>query len=206
MIQADTPGFVVWVTGLPASGKSTLAAAVVHHLGDLGVRPAVLESDELRRVLTPKPNYSENERDAFYAAVVYIASLLSRHGVPVIIDATGNRRAYRQQAREQMRRFLEVFVDCPLGVCVARDPKGIYAHAGMSPGGNVPGMQAAYEPPTNPDVVLRGEDAETLGDSARRVVHALAERGWLDAPAVEPRRPLSNTQRGEVHASDGPAA
>src|SRR5512132_3605991 len=98
MTQPDSSGFVVWITGLPASGKSTLAAAVVHHLDDLGIRPVVLESDELRRVLTPKPTYAEQERDAFYAAVVYSAGLLSSHGVPVIIDATGNRRAYRERA------------------------------------------------------------------------------------------------------------
>jgi len=121
--------FAVWITGLPASGKSTLAAAVKAHLAARGVDVVVLESDALRKVFTPDPRYDEKERDAFYRQMVYVGALLASHGVPVIFDATANRRAYREMARQQIPRFLEVYVDSRLETCVARDPKGIYRSA-----------------------------------------------------------------------------
>lgn len=82
--------------------------------------------DELRKVLTPHPRYHENERETFYRQMVYIGSLLTRHSVPVIFDATANRRTYRAGARQQIPKFLQVFADCPFEVCLARDPKRIY--------------------------------------------------------------------------------
>jgi adenylylsulfate kinase len=172
------PGFAVWITGLPASGKSTLAAALVHALAARGVTVAVLESDSLRRILTPRPDYSEEERDVFYGAMAYIGRLLTEHGVPVIFDATANRRKYRDRARHEIPRFVEVYVDCPLDVCTARDPKGVYRKAREGAAETVPGMQAAYEPPEHPEVVTRG-DREAPEVAARRVVAALMEKGYL---------------------------
>lgn len=171
-------GFAVWITGLPASGKSTIAAALVRELSSRGVSVAVLESDALRRVLTPRPTYTEEERDVFYGAMAYIGQLLTDHGVPVIFDATGNRRAYRDRARQQIVRFAEVYVDCPVDVCAARDPKGIYREAREGTATTVPGMQAAYELPEKPEVVVRG-DREAPEEAARRVVETLVKKGYL---------------------------
>lgn len=170
--------FAVWVTGLPASGKSTLVAALKTQLADRGIDAAVLESDMLRRILTVQPHYDEQERKAFYSQMVYIGTLLAQHGVPVIFDATANRRAYRAQARSQIPRFLEVYVKSPLEICIARDPKGIYRKAREGAAESVPGLQSAYEPPENPDVVVDGsrELAET---AAQRVVLKLTEKGYL---------------------------
>ena len=143
-------GFAVWITGLPASGKSTVAAALRKELASRGVNAAVLESDELRKVLTPTPRYDDAERDFFYRALAWLGLLLTRHGVSVIIDATANRRAYRDRARREIRRFLEVFVDSPLSVCIARDPKGIYRGGSEGRLTGVPGLTAEYEPPRSP--------------------------------------------------------
>ena len=170
--------FAVWITGLPASGKSSVAKALTQMLADRGLDAAVLESDALRRIFTPDPRYSEEERDVFYGAMVHIGWLLTTHGIPVIFDATANRRAYRDRAREQIARFIEVYVDCPLEVCMARDPKGIYRTAREGTSATVPGMQAAYEAPEHPDVVVRG-DREAPEEGARRVVAALLEKGYL---------------------------
>src|SRR5262249_56632786 len=74
-------------------------------------------------VLTPHPTYRELERATFYRSMSFIGVLLVAHGVPVIFDATGNRRAYRAAARAAIERFIEVYVDCPLEICVTRDPK-----------------------------------------------------------------------------------
>lgn len=168
----------MWITGLPASGKSTVAAAVVRELAARGVAVAVLESDALRRVFTPHPRYSDEERDVFYGAMVHVGRLLAEHGVPVIFDATGNRRAYRDRARRQIPRFVEVYVDCPLEVCMARDPKGIYRRAREGAATTVPGVQAVYEPPAHPEVLVRG-DGELPNLAARQIVATLVDKGYL---------------------------
>ena len=170
--------FAIWVTGLPASGKSTLVAALKTQLADRGIDVAVLESDVLRRILTVQPHYDEPEREAFYRQMVYIGTLLAQHGVPVIFDATANRRAYRDQARIQIPRFLEVYVNSPLEICIARDPKGIYRKARDGEAKSVPGLQSIYEPPENPDVVV-DESRELAETAARRVVLKLAEKGYV---------------------------
>ena len=97
--------FAIWVTGLPASGKSTLAAEVKARLLRRGIDVAVLESDVLRKIFTPHPKYDEAERDTFYRQMVYVGTLLTQHGVPVIIDGTANRRRYRDYGRQQIPRF-----------------------------------------------------------------------------------------------------
>ena len=171
-------GFAVWLTGPPSSGKSTLAAALSNQLAARRMNAAVLESDVLRRVLTPHPVYSEEERDAFYRAMACIGKLLVDHGVPVIFDATANRRAYRDRARRDIARFLEVYVDCPLNVCIARDPKGIYKRGQEGGTNSVPGLQAEYEPPEHPDLVIRA-DREGPEEAARRVIAELIARKYL---------------------------
>ncbi len=172
------PGFAVWITGLPASGKSTLAAALSRELSNRGIDVAVLESDALRRILTPHPCYSEEERDVLYGAMAYVGRLLTEHGVPVIYDATANRRIHRDRARQHIPQFVEVYVDCPLDVCIGRDPKGIYQKARQGEATTVPGIQSAYEPPENPEVIVRG-DQEAPEVAARRIVATLVEKGYL---------------------------
>jgi len=171
-------GFAVWITGLPASGKSTVTAALKKELAHRGVNVAVLESDALRKVLTPRPRYDEEERNVFYGALAHVGQLLTEHGVSVIFDATANRRAYRDRARHAIARFLEVFVDCPLVVCISRDPKGIYRRGREGSAAGVPGMDAVYEPPDSPDVKVRG-DAEDPASAARRIVDKLIETGYV---------------------------
>jgi adenylylsulfate kinase len=166
--------FGVWITGLPASGKSTIAVRLVAQLNARGVDVALLESDELRRIFTPSPRYAPEERDTFYRQMVYVGVLLTQHGVPVIFDATANRRVYREWARQQIPKFVEVYVECPLATCIARDPKGIYRLGREGEAQAVPGLQAAYEVPEAPEIVLQG-DREEPGDAARRIITKLAE-------------------------------
>lgn len=174
-------GFAVWITGLPASGKSTLAAALARALEALGVDAAVLESDALRKIFTPNPRYDDEERDVFYASMVHVGAILTRHGVPVIFDATANRRAYRDRARNAIPRFVEVHVSCPLAVCIARDPKGIYGKGTRGEAARVPGLGSGYEPPLDPEVEVRG-DRDPPDEGARKVVDVLLGKGYLKAP------------------------
>ena len=115
--------------------------------------------------------------------------MLVVHGVPVIVDATANRRAYRDRARAAMPRFLEAHVRCPLAVCRARDPKGIYRRGAAGTAQNVPGVSAPYEPPLTPEVVVDGE-RDDPAVAARRIVSALEKKGFL------PRGPGDATETG----------
>jgi adenylylsulfate kinase len=170
--------FAVWITGLPASGKSSLASALKTQLAARGIDVAVLESDELRRTLTPDRGYDEKERDGFYHQLVYLGILLVSHGVPVIFDATANRRAWREEARRAISDFLEVYVDCPTEICEARDPKGIYRRAKSGEISSLPGLQMEYEPPETPEIAVRG-DRENPDSAARRVIGKLIEKGLI---------------------------
>jgi len=175
-------GFAIWLTGLPASGKSTLAATLAQELAKLGVAVQVLGSDELRKVLTPEPTYSRKERDWFYEVMVYIGRLLTENGVNVILAATGSKRRYRALARERIEKFVEVYVKCPLEVCLARDRKGIYAKALAGQATTVPGLQEPYEPPEAPEVVVE-TDKHSPHECAQKVIGRLRELSFLEPPA-----------------------
>lgn len=171
--------FAVWVTGIPASGKSTLTRALVRILRErFGLRPQVLESDALRREIVLRSVYHEEERVFFYGVMVHLGVLLVEAGIPVIFDATAHRRRYRERARWEIPRFLEVWVDCPLAVCMQRDPKGLYRRAQQGSIWHLPGLQDPYEPPEAPDVVVCTME-ESPEKGAEQVVARLVQKGWL---------------------------
>jgi adenylylsulfate kinase len=165
----------VWLTGLPGSGKSAIARELVALLHGRGVDTAVLESDVMRTQLTPYPRYDEADRAFFYASLVDIGVILANKGKPVVFDATANRRAYRDAARKRIARFAEVHVDTPLEICAARDPKGLYRKKETA---SLPGVQAAYEPPLAPELVVPGAEG-TPADGAEAIAAFLARRGWI---------------------------
>jgi adenylylsulfate kinase len=176
IVEHKNASFAVWITGLPASGKSTIVRALKNQLAERGVDVAVLESDVLRKMFGGDHPYEECARDAFYRQMVFIGSLLYEHGVPVVFDATANRRAYRDRARRQFDRFLEVYLDVPMETCMARDPKGIYRSAKTGEAKNVPGLQDPYESPQSPDLIVHRGDPQA---DARRIVEKLVEKGYL---------------------------
>lgn len=167
-------GFVVWFTGLPASGKTTLANIMKEQLAEQGVRAVVLDSDSLRLVLTPEPAYDEAEREWFYNVIAYLASFLVQDGINVLIAATAHRRRYRERARVGVRerngRFAEVYVQCSLEACKRRDPKGIYALAASGEAKSVPGVGTDYEWPIEPEAAV--DTTDSLPEEAARIVIA----------------------------------
>jgi len=138
-------GTAVWLTGLSASGKNTLASLLAQEIGKLGLQVQVLDSDELHQVLTPQPDYSQQERKWFYNSIVYIARLLAFHGVIVVFAATAHRWALRQNARLKFLHFIEIYVKCPVKVCIQRDKKGLYQKAISGGITNLPVVQQLYE-------------------------------------------------------------
>jgi len=153
-------GVVVWLTGLPSSGKSTLARAAAERLRGVGSSVAVLDGDEVRAVLRPVPGYDDTARADFYASLAGLAALLAQQGLVVLVPATANRASFRAHARELAPRFLEVYVATPIEVCVRRDDKGLYARSAAGAIGAMPGVGASYEPPTHPDLVVDGSEAD----------------------------------------------
>ncbi|NWF87323.1 adenylyl-sulfate kinase [Candidatus Bathyarchaeota archaeon] len=156
-------GWCVWITGLPGSGKSVVSEALLRLLNKKGINAQLLASDALRRVLTPQPTYTLKERDIVYDTLVYIAKLLTQNHVNVVIDATGNLRRYRDNARKQIPDFIEAYLRCPLEVCMEREskrrktyqaPKQIYANAKKRKKSTVPGIGQPYELPLNPEITI----------------------------------------------------
>lgn len=175
-VEPKTEAFAVWITGLPAAGKSTVAGALERQLAERGIDVAVLESDVLRKVFASDKAYTPEGRDTFYKQMLFVGSLLLQHGVSVIFDATANRRAYRDRARQELARFVEVYLDVPLETCMARDPKGLYRSGNAGEANHVPGLQDPYEAPESPDVVIHGDDPEA---DARRIIEKLADKQYL---------------------------
>lgn len=172
-----TTGVVVWLTGLPASGKSTLARLVQAALAPRAA--VVLDSDELRDVIGAH-GYATAERDAFYQSLGALAALLARQGLVVLVAATAPRVAHRARARALAPAWLEVHVTTPLATCEARDGKGLYARARGDEAISLPGVGAPYEPPVAPDVVAEdGRDPRAIALIVRRV----GEIGTPDAEA-----------------------
>ncbi|HXJ79521.1 MAG TPA: adenylyl-sulfate kinase [Candidatus Methylomirabilis sp.] len=178
--------WAIWITGLPGSGKSVLARAAAARLNAEGEPVRVLELDAVRKVLTPRPTYSDLERDQVYRALVCMAVILTEVGVPVIIDATAHRRRWRDLARTAIPRFAEVQLTCPLEVCQERErsrpvgqaPPDIYAHAGQ-PGATVPGVDVPYEEALDPELTIDTSTTEVAEAGLR--ITALAR-------ALQPRR------------------
>jgi len=153
----------VWITGLSGSGKSVISHALLDLLRQKGIQAQLLSSDALRKILTPKPAYSLEERNIVYDTLVYIAKLLTQNNVNVIIDATGNLRRYRENARKQIPNYIEVYLDCPLNVCVQREtkrrntyqaPEQIYRQAQEGKTLTVPGIGQPYQVPLNPEITI----------------------------------------------------
>jgi adenylylsulfate kinase len=167
--------FAIWITGLPASGKSTIVAALKPQLEALGLVVEVLESDEVRRVITPTPTYSEAERDLFYRALAFTGQKLVAHGVTVVFDATASRRLYRDFARSVIPRFIEVSVECPLRTCMERDRKGTYRKGQLGESLTVPGLQSPYEASIHPDLRINST-ITPAGDAARQICDLVKAR------------------------------
>jgi len=173
--MASKPGFVVWITGIPSSGKTSTAQALVRRLSQEKIRVEVLESDALRRRLTPSPRYTPDERALFYHTIVVLAETLARNGVNVVIDATANRRHFRDEARHRIPNFSEVYVKCPLEIAAKRDSKGLYKKAKEGTISTLPGLQEEYEPPLNPEVTIES-DRMTPEESADLILELIGDR------------------------------
>ncbi|MBP1748219.1 MAG: adenylylsulfate kinase [Deltaproteobacteria bacterium] len=189
---AAKSGFAVWFTGLPASGKTSIAEKMCQILSEQGVTIVLLDSDELRRVLTPHPRYTDEERDWFYSVMIYLAEHLTESGVNVAISATAPRRFYRATARLHIEKFAEVYVDCPEALCRARDPKGLWKKAASGEIRTLPGFGIPYEKPSLPEIHIETANTD-ISSGVFRVIKGLKGLGFLD----------KRFGKGKARSSDG---
>ena len=171
-------GFTVWLTGLSGAGKSTIADDLVRHLRDAGARVEVLDGDVVRTNLSKGLGFSREDRDTNIRRIGFVAELLSRNGVIVLVAAISPYREVRDEVRARIGRFLEVYVRCPIDVLAERDVKGLYKRAIAGEIDHFTGVSDPYEEPESPEVVV-DSSAEGVEISVARVLAAIDATGWL---------------------------
>jgi adenylyl-sulfate kinase len=165
-------GLALWLTGLSGAGKSTIAEGVAAELRRRGRRVEVLDGDAIRENLSRGLGFSREDRDTNIRRIGFVAELLARNGVVVIVAAISPYRAARDQVRDRIGRFVEVHVHCPLEELVRRDVKGLYRRALAGEIANFTGVSDPYEEPVQPEVVV-DTSVESVDGSVHRVLAVL---------------------------------
>lgn len=178
-------GFTVWFTGLPCSGKSTLAHALKRRLGAVDLPVEILDGDEVRTRLTKGLGFSKADRDENIRRIAYVAKLLTRARAVAIVAAVSPYREIREEARAEIGHFVEIYVECPVEECIRRDVKGMYAKAINGEIANFTGVSDPYEAPLRPEVTVR-TGAEEVGESLAKILCRLGQLGYVPHHLVEP--------------------
>lgn len=175
-----TTGATIWLTGLPSAGKTTIAHELAGKLGEDGHRVEVLDGDEIREFLSAGLGFSREDRHTNVQRIGFVAELLARNGVkvlvPVIAPFADSREAVRKRHQTGGTPYLEVHVATPVEVCSVRDVKGLYAKQAAGEISGLTGVDDPYEAPESPDLRIESQD-QTVQESAAAVRALLIERG-----------------------------
>lgn len=172
-------GVTVWFTGLSGAGKSTISRAVEQELRSRNCLVEILDGDIVRQNLTKGLGFSKEDRDENIRRIGFVAHLLTRNGVIVLVSAISPYSEIRQQVRERIGDFIEVYVNAPLEVCEQRDVKGLYKKARAGQIKQFTGIDDPYEAPLKPDVECR-TDLESESESVAKVLNTLATYGYIE--------------------------
>jgi len=165
-------GFTVWLTGMSGAGKSTASHLLAERLRALGAKVEVLDGDVVRTHLSKGLGYSKEDRDENVRRIGFVCGLLARNGVVAIAAAISPYRNAREDVRALVANFVEVYVECPIGVLVERDAKGLYKQALAGEIEHFTGISDPYEPPLSPEVTLHTAE-ETPEESVEKILEAL---------------------------------
>ncbi|HEY9650351.1 MAG TPA: adenylyl-sulfate kinase [Coleofasciculaceae cyanobacterium] len=171
-------GVTIWFTGLSGAGKTTICGAVAQALQSQGYQLEVLDGDVVRTNLTKGLGFSKADRDENIRRIGFVSHLLTRNGVIVLVSAISPYREMREEVRQRIGNFVEVYVNAPLDVCEQRDVKGLYKRARAGEIKHFTGIDDPYEPPLNPEVECR-TDQEDESESVAKVLNQLQELGYL---------------------------
>lgn len=175
-MEGKRKGFTIWLTGLSGSGKSTIAKLLAEKLQHRRVE--LLDGDEIRQNISKGLGYSKEDRDTNIRRIGYVAHVLSRNGIIVIVSAISPYKAIREENRRLIKDFIEVYVNCPIEICEKRDVKGLYkkARAGEIP--QFTGISDPYEPPDSPEVICYTAE-ESPEVCAEKIINKAKELGYL---------------------------
>jgi len=174
-------GVVLWFTGLPGSGKTTISRGVEEKLREDGVKVERLDGDWARRTVSIGAGFTRDERRRHLIRIAWIARLLSRNGITVLCSFVSPYRDVREEVRkiiEEEAEFYEIYVRCSLKEVMRRDPKGLYAKALRGEIKHMTGLDDPYEAPERPDLILDTE-REKLEQNVEKVLELLREDGWV---------------------------
>jgi adenylylsulfate kinase len=179
-MSKESRGFVVWFTGLSGAGKSTLAEALAPELRGLGKRVEVLDGDIVRTHFSRGLGFSREDRDANIARVAFVAHLLARNGIVVLVAAISPFREARDLARKTIGDFVEVHVCPPLEECIKRDVKGLYKKALAGEIAQFTGVNDPYEPPAAPEITI-DTSRSSIETALRQLTATLRDLGYIEA-------------------------
>ena len=192
-------GFTVWFTGLSGAGKTTLANIVQEQLLARGYKVETLDGDIIRTHLSKGLGFSRADRDTNILRIGFVAKLLTRNEVVVLASAISPYRATRDKVRTDIGSFVEVFVKCPLEVCIERDTKGLYKKALAGEIAQFTGVSDVYEHPLNPEIVVETAN-ETPSESAHKIMACLEELGYLvSGEFVQSNGAYNEEEEGRTH-------
>lgn len=172
-------GVTVWFTGLSGAGKTTISRAVEQKLRQSNYKLEILDGDIVRQNLTKGLGFSREDRDENIRRIGFVSNLLTRNGVIVLVSAISPYREIRDEVRERIGNFVEVYANASLAACEERDVKGLYKKARAGEIKNFTGISDPYEPPLDPEVVCN-TDQETVEESAQKVLDRLVTDGYID--------------------------
>lgn len=172
-------GFTVWFTGLPSSGKTTLACLLEKKIQDLGFNVEHLDGDEVRQKLTKDLGFSKADRNENIRRIAYVAKLVTRVGAVAITSAISPYQALREYARNEIGNFVEIHVHCPIEVCIKRDVKGLYKKALSGELTQFTGVSDPYEAPLTPEVVVNTSQ-QTQEECINVIIEKLQELGYVE--------------------------
>lgn len=173
-------GVTVWLTGLSGSGKTTISSFVAQKLKFLGYKVEVLDGDIIRHNLSSNLGFSRKDREENIRRIGFVAQLLTRNEVIVIVSAISPYCAIREEVRQRIGGdFIEVFINSPLEVCEKRDVKGLYKKSRAGLIQNLTGIDDPYEPPPTPDIECK-TDQENFVESSMKIIAKLNELNYID--------------------------
>jgi adenylyl-sulfate kinase len=178
----ESAGFTIWLTGLSGSGKSTVAALLERELRGRTLRVEVLDGDVVRTHLTKGLGFNREDRDENVRRVGWICELLARNDVVAIAAVISPYRAVRDEIRQRIGRFVEVYMEAPLDVLAGRDVKSLYRRARAGEIEQFTGVSDPYEPPLAPEVTCHSDGRETPEQSASKVMATLERLGLVPPP------------------------
>ncbi len=170
---------VIWLTGIPASGKTTLAEGLKNYYEKQGTPVEILDGDEIRKSLSKDLGFSPEDRKEHNRRVIFVAKILAKNGVVTLVPLISPYRETRNYARKEIPKFVEVWVKTSVEECKKRDPKGLYKKAQAGEIKNLTGLQAPYEEPQNAELVLDTEK-HSVEESIELITSTVKKLGFLN--------------------------